>query len=126
MIEWRLRRIEEARSEPTVVWPRPLSIDHVAYPGVRMARQNYGFNKRQRELAKRQKKEEKAARRQERKDAGITEVVVGVDEYGNPIFADVGPDGLPITDAEAGESDGDEAAVAAGVGADGPDAASES
>ncbi len=91
-----------------------------------MARQNYGFNKRQRELAKRQKKEEKAARRQERKDAGITEVVVGVDEYGNPIFADVGPDGLPITDAEAGESDGDEAAVAAGVGADGPDAASES
>ncbi|MBZ0102438.1 MAG: hypothetical protein K8I65_09790 [Thermoanaerobaculia bacterium] len=69
-----------------------------------MARQNYGFNKRQRELAKRQKKEEKAQRRQERKEAGITEVVVGVDEYGNPIFADVGPDGEPIAAAETADA----------------------
>ncbi|MCB9378662.1 MAG: hypothetical protein H6511_07840 [Holophagales bacterium] len=47
-----------------------------------MARQNYGFNKRQREIAKKQKREEKLQRRQERKAAAAT----GEGEGGPPIL----------------------------------------
>ncbi len=51
-----------------------------------MARQNYSYGKRQRELAKKQKREEKMARKKERKVGGGdgTEPVL-LDENGLPI-----------------------------------------
>ena len=51
-----------------------------------MARKpNYGFEKRQKELERKNKKEEKAKRREEGHDDGGGSSEPGFDEYGRPI-----------------------------------------
>lgn len=49
---------------------------------------NYSFEKRQRELAKRKKKAEKAARRQASRDAAAA----GTDDAGTPADGDAAPE----------------------------------
>ncbi|GJG86315.1 hypothetical protein tb265_14960 [Gemmatimonadetes bacterium T265] len=65
-----------------------------------MARKpNYGFEKRQKELDRKNKKEEKLKRREEgRDDGGSSEP--GFDEYGRPITV------LPGANPAADEADG--------------------
>jgi hypothetical protein len=51
-----------------------------------MARNNFNFQKRQKELAKKKKREEKLARRQERKQEGADGLVLAkVNEFGEVI-----------------------------------------
>ncbi len=57
-----------------------------------MARPNYSHSKRQRELVKKQKREEKLARKLEKKNAGPE---VAQDETGEP----VAPEGTPDPEA---------------------------
>ena len=59
-----------------------------------MAKPNYSFEKRQREMAKKKKKEEKLAKRKARSDGSPADTEGAVETEGSPTPA---PDGTPPT-----------------------------
>ena len=68
-----------------------------------MARNQFSFQKRQKELAKKKKREEKRALRAERKEAGITNnVIATVNEFGEVIDT---PEPEPTAAEETPEED---------------------
>lgn len=76
-----------------------------------MARSNFSWEKRQKELLKKKKREEKRSKRLERKAEGITigGDIAQVNEFGEVIESEV--DGDDADDADDQEDDEDDAVV---------------